>query len=644
MGLKLLAGGLSAALLALARVADAARGDGTTCALPSNSSVKCPLPPWPPTYNLTESTIMYQPWCINDRDPMICTGLLNVSGWWARPENRDKGSVAEAHWGILSIDDSTSTQMWASTTYGGATPGNPLTFAAQMSMVDNCNFVKKNGWVDRCFVYDNMVVGLGWFETHRARMLDANSVGFFNRMMNDNVSLGLANYSGLPFLEPLGGLTPCWRLPNTTAYFPDFEWCGPIEDIRLPCFASNSCNSSFFDGEGFSYYWNASALLLLLLPFSQLAYLTLSPPLSIAVLSAGSHRLARCRQSGLCAFRRGRRRRGESKTGTFRFSRNVPLTILLLLPLLLLLLLLLPQLFTDEMEMFPGDDGDNVLGVIGTTQDDARAQQAAGRDAHQEMIDSLAANGKYMWQAFQAGNGIGSNTNNNSQGGIYFDAAYCTQWMAQRCDTKWVNERAITVQWDSANINVSIASFLIVRPAYAWLGGNRLWNDAFRWNFGEPTSACRNGSAPGTFERDWTFGTATMDCLSYTASVPCDPADTACGEPPHLPPAPPGPQGNWRTHNCTACRADSAQPLAEYTNVVLAQCQAACRANARCHFVAWVEPPGDGDCQLWEACDEWCSPTACWNWWTVLESLDSPPAIKWNETQCDLLPEGPGAA
>ena len=82
-----------------------------------------------------------------------------------------------------------------------------------------------------------------------------------------------------------------------------------------------------------------------------------------------------------------------------------------------------------------------------------------------------------MWHAFQAGNGIGSNNNNNSVGGIYFDTAYCTAWMAKRCDTEWVNERAITVQWDKNNINVSIASFLIVRPAYAWLGGGRMWND-----------------------------------------------------------------------------------------------------------------------------------------------------------------------
>lgn len=129
-------------------------------------------------------------------------------------------------------------------------------------------------------------------------------------------------------------------------------------------------------------------------------------------------------------------------------------------------------LFTDEMEMFPGDGGDVYLGLLGTTQEDAQAQQLAAKKAHQQQIIELVNEGKYLWQAFQAGNNVGGNTNNNSNGygGTSFDVAHCSQWMAQRCNTDWVNQRAITVQFDSANVNVSIASFLIVRPQYAWLG------------------------------------------------------------------------------------------------------------------------------------------------------------------------------
>jgi hypothetical protein len=88
------------------------------------------------------------------------------------------------------------------------------------------------------------------------------------------------------------------------------------------------------------------------------------------------------------------------------------------------------------------------------------------------MIDGLVADGKYLWQAYQAGNNVGSNNNNNSQGagGTAFDVAYCTTWMATCCNTAWVNERAITVQFDSHNVNESIVSFLVVRPQFAWIG------------------------------------------------------------------------------------------------------------------------------------------------------------------------------
>jgi hypothetical protein len=181
---------LAAATAALLTSAEALRDDEVgTCAM--NHSAACPLPTWAPTYNLSESSIMYQPWCINNGGE-DCTGLLNVSLWWNNPARRDIGSVAEAHWGLLAIDDSESTHMWTSTTCapllfiislaisgrffhsfliprgcccmlplgsltdGGATPGHPLTFKAQQAMLDNCNFVRMySRWfsaLSRCFV------------------------------------------------------------------------------------------------------------------------------------------------------------------------------------------------------------------------------------------------------------------------------------------------------------------------------------------------------------------------------------------------------------------------------------------------------------------------------------------------------------
>jgi hypothetical protein len=106
---------------------------------------------------------MYQPWCGgNPNDPNICTGLMNVTGWWAEPGNADKGSDgSKAYFGLISLDWQTSTRLWSGSTYDGATPGNPLTSPAQQVMLDDCAHVKANGWARRCFVYDNMVNSLG---------------------------------------------------------------------------------------------------------------------------------------------------------------------------------------------------------------------------------------------------------------------------------------------------------------------------------------------------------------------------------------------------------------------------------------------------------------------------------------------------
>jgi len=135
--------GLLGVAAALASAAVARARGPATCAL--NSSAACPLPQWPVTYNLSQSSIVYQPWCTDNGDPYLCTGLFNASAWWAYPENRDKGSVREAHWGLISLDDSTSTLVWQQ-------PGDVVSASAQKIMIADCTFVKSNGWADRCFV------------------------------------------------------------------------------------------------------------------------------------------------------------------------------------------------------------------------------------------------------------------------------------------------------------------------------------------------------------------------------------------------------------------------------------------------------------------------------------------------------------
>lgn len=162
------------------------------------------------------------------------------------------------------------------------------------------------------------------------------------------------------------------------------------------------------------------------------------------------------------------------------------------------------------------------------------------------------------------------------------------------------------------------------------------------WDIGEPVGVCRNGSSPGVFERDWTYGTARVDCNAYTGEVPCNPADKACGQPPGPPPPPPAPPGNFSVHNCTSCQGAGGVQLGdEHTNLSLNDCLGLCVADPQCRYVNWVEPAKDGECTLWSSCGELCLTDHCWQWWTTWENRNRPDPVVWNATVCDSLPEQP---
>lgn len=120
----------------------------------------------------------------------------------------------------------------------------------------------------------------------------------------------------------------------------------------------------------------------------------------------------------------------------------------------------------------------------------------------------------------------------------------------------------LTQQFDAANANQSIASFLIVRPPYGceyplqrhtaycapstlpsalspmnptrspllhislpsvigwgWESDDRQWNDIFYLQAGEPLGLCAEAPA-GVFSRAWSNGVAQLDCNSWTATLP----------------------------------------------------------------------------------------------------------------------------
>jgi hypothetical protein len=228
--------------------------------------------------------------------------------------------------------------------------------------------------------------------------------------------------------------------------------------------------------------------------------------------------------------------------------------------------------------------------------------------------------------------------------------------MEQRCNTDWVNERAITVQFDNQNMGVfeSIASFLIIRPKYAWLGFGAgivppKWNDAFRWDVGLPKGGCSQ-SSPGvsnasgaTARRRWT---AARTVVTYRAILTTRNAGSCqsrhCHQhlhcrhhhlSRHLPPrrpVPPAGHGWSPSHNCTSCQGvPKVKPLVLKAGVPFAQCEALCVATPECRYMSYVEPEmPSSQCSLWADCAELCLTDHCWHWWVERTSTFLEQAVR----------------
>ena len=166
------------------------------------------------------------------------------------------------------------------------------------------------------------------------------------------------------------------------------------------------------------------------------------------------------------------------------------------------------------------------------SDDQMALHQYQERFTYQTMLDTLIDNGYWFWSAFNGehhNDVVPGNNNNSGWGGEYFDAAYCSNWMRARCNTEWTATHVMAVQLDVPNINESIASFLVVRGPVAYIGFGagyhpQTWREEFFMDVGEPTGNCTETS-PGVFERNWTYGLASMNCNTYKAGpIPQNPA------------------------------------------------------------------------------------------------------------------------
>lgn len=168
--------------------------------------------------------------------------------------------------------------------------------------------------------------------------------------------------------------------------------------------------------------------------------------------------------------------------------------------------------FTDDVTGLPAEHG-SAPGRMNLSAADVNYIQYRTSVANQALIDAAVAAGKYVWAAFGDQDGVGGGPS----------SATCASWTRARCNAGY-QSRAITQAMDTNFVNQSIASFLVTRPPIAFLGFGwesdmRDWRPEFLWQVGEPTGACSEGPA-GVFSRPWTYGTASINCNSWTAVVP----------------------------------------------------------------------------------------------------------------------------
>eukprot|EP01087_Luapelamoeba_hula_P003456 TRINITY_DN1325_c0_g1_i1.p1 TRINITY_DN1325_c0_g1~~TRINITY_DN1325_c0_g1_i1.p1 ORF type:complete len:414 (+),score=35.17 TRINITY_DN1325_c0_g1_i1:113-1354(+) len=170
--------------------------------------------------------------------------------------------------------------------------------------------------------------------------------------------------------------------------------------------------------------------------------------------------------------------------------------------------------FIDDVEGVP-EEHPNVQRNTGMTDAQIASLVSATQATVDVLIKNLIAAGKYAWQAFGNEDGV--------TGGP--SPSQCINWMRQYCASA-MQSKPLMMQMDSspANMNQTVAAFLIVRPPAAWLGwgwesDTRQWNPISLLQPGTPSGLCVE-KTNGVFTRQWSNGIASLDCNNWTARLP----------------------------------------------------------------------------------------------------------------------------
>lgn len=178
--------------------------------------------------------------------------------------------------------------------------------------------------------------------------------------------------------------------------------------------------------------------------------------------------------------------------------------------------------FLDDTDGFP-DEHSSVAGALRLSGEEQHALRNATQRTAQRAMDGLHAAGKSSYQSLMY-----------YLGGIAPGPTHdtCESWLRARCREDYQDmvftQQPPATPADLAGLNTmrqQVASFLLVRTKYAWLGygnGQVHWDPLFNTDVGEPRGTCKEGPR-GVFSREWTRGLARLDCNAWVATLPGEP-------------------------------------------------------------------------------------------------------------------------
>jgi len=167
--------------------------------------------------------------------------------------------------------------------------------------------------------------------------------------------------------------------------------------------------------------------------------------------------------------------------------------------------------FADDVTGLPEEHGEAIKNMHISPQEANEIQQAT-QIAVQNLIDTLIENGKYVYQAFSAEDDVGPAPTKSN----------CIQFMEKFCEPD-MQKNPMTMSFNTKDTAQVLAAFLITRPPYGWLGFGwesdmKNWSPMFNLDVGVPRGLCEQ-KQKGVFSRDWSKGSAELDCNTWQASL-----------------------------------------------------------------------------------------------------------------------------